>query len=70
MNPKVITVQGRPAQCTECGGRVVNILYGYPAPDAFEMAERKEIVLGGCLINTEGDPQWACTECGIKFWKK
>lgn len=39
-------------------------------PELFKMADRKEVVLGGCCIHMEGDPQWACCECEQQFWKK
>ncbi len=38
-------------------------IYGYPAYEAFEAAERGEIVLGGCCI-TGNDPERACRYFG------
>ncbi|MGM9735157.1 MAG: hypothetical protein ACI3ZS_01835 [Candidatus Cryptobacteroides sp.] len=67
---KPIIVNRKPCKCQKCGGKVVKIVYGYPSLELIQQAENKEIVLGGCLINGEGDPQWACVECEQTFWKK
>lgn len=51
--------------CPECkGNNVALIFWGYPADmDVIkEELEKKEIVLGGCLI-TDDDPQWECNSC-------
>ena len=44
------------------------ILHGLPSFEAFEAADRREIVLGGCLV-TDDDPEFACTGfgCGLRF---
>lgn len=54
--------------CPRCGGRAVPILRGYPSPDAFDAADRGEVVLGGCIV-TDDDPAFACTgfDCGLTF---
>ena len=65
-----ITVNRKPCKCTKCGGKVVPVVYGMPTSELFEQAERKEVVLGGCCINEDGDPQWACVECEQTFMKK
>ena len=41
-----------------------------PTPELYEQAERKEVVLGGCCIHEDGDPQWACVECEQAFIKE
>ena len=65
-----IVVNRKPCKCPKCGGKVVPIVYGMPAPELYEKAERKEVVLGGCCIHEDGDPQWACIECEQQFLKK
>ena len=65
-----IVVSRKPCKCQKCGGKVVKIVYGEPCPELFEQAERKEVILGGCCINLDGNPQWACTECEQQYWKK
>lgn len=42
---------------------VVRIVYGFPGPEAFELARKGEIFLGGCMI-TFGNPSLTCTACG------
>lgn len=44
----------------------VDILYGMPSVEAFEMAERGEIVLGGCCIEPDS-PERQCTACGHQW---
>ena len=36
--------------CLSCGKplKLVPIVFGYPLPETFEAAERREVVLGGC----------------------
>ena len=65
-----IVVNRKPCKCPKCGGKVVKTVYGMPAPELFEQAERKEVVLGGCCIHEDGDPQWACVECEQVFIKE
>ncbi len=49
--------------CPTCGSAgVVRIVYGYPAPETFEAADRGEIALGGCVIGEES-PAYECREC-------
>ncbi len=53
--------------CPNCRHRTgVDILYGIPSHDAFEMAERNELPLGGCCIDLEG-PERKCTNCGHEW---
>ena len=44
----------------------VDILYGMPDTKAQQMAERGEIVLGGCCIDLAG-PERQCTACGHQW---
>jgi hypothetical protein len=41
-----------------------------PSPGDFEREQRGEIILGGCVLETDSagrptNPQWRCRECGI-----
>jgi ADP-ribosyl-[dinitrogen reductase] hydrolase len=49
-------------RCTVCGSRLklLPVLYGYPTPEAFERAERGELVIGGCI---PGGPSGVCAVC-------
>jgi DNA-directed RNA polymerase subunit RPC12/RpoP len=61
-----ITVGG-PASCPSCGSdRVVEIVYGLPAPELAERAKRGEVALGGCMVDEE-NPTNRCLACGHEF---
>jgi predicted RNA-binding Zn-ribbon protein involved in translation (DUF1610 family) len=51
--------------CPHCGKplKLVAILYGYPAPEAWEAELRGELAIGGCLVG-DNDPEFACSNCG------
>lgn len=67
-NEKRITLKchQKPETCPQCGGKVVEIIYGEPTQETFEMAERSEVMLGGCIL-TEDAPDWQCTKCGQHY---
>ena len=51
--------------CPKCLGKwMAEIFWGYPGNfEEMEIhVERKEIVLGGCII-TDNDPKWECNLC-------
>ena len=54
--------------CPRCGksDAIVPILYGLPAGEAMEEAERGEIALGGCMVG-DIDPNYRCGRCLISF---
>ena len=64
----IYLVDRKPRKCPCCGGKVVPILYGEPSSEAFEKADRGEIVLGGCIIFADM-PEYQCTGCGAQFRK-
>jgi hypothetical protein len=54
--------------CPKCRQKSgVVILYGMPAPEAVEMAERGEVILGGCCIDLD-QAERKCLDCGHE-WK-
>ena len=53
--------------CPACGGKLLPILYGLPSGEGFQMAERGEVVLGGCIVGGD-DPQFACAKCRERYW--
>jgi predicted RNA-binding Zn-ribbon protein involved in translation (DUF1610 family) len=58
----------KPRKCPSCGEKkVVEILYGYPTPEAELEVRAGQSVLGGCCID-EDDPRWQCTQCGAQIW--
>lgn len=66
---KVKEVGRKPRKCPVCGGKVVRILYGEPSHEAFEAADRGELILGGCCI-WEESPDWECLGCHQQFRKE
>lgn len=58
--------------CPKCKSeKTAPILYGYPSPDAFEAAERGEIILGGCeLIDGRVHEDYGCADCGYQWAKE
>ncbi len=53
--------------CPVCGfGTVLPVVYGYPTPDGWAEAEEGRAVLGGCVIDPDGDA-FRCDECGMGF---
>jgi len=60
----------QPPTCPRChSAAVVRILYGLPSAEGFRMAERGEVMLGGCVVDASS-PQWACTACGESFGQR
>jgi len=54
-------------KCPACGStNTVKILYGMPTHEAFEAAERGEIVLGGCCVSDTNQTRH-CKDCGQDF---
>jgi ADP-ribosylglycohydrolase len=57
-----VSAKNSTRRCTACGSRLrlLPVLYGYPTADAFEAAERGELIIGGCI---PGDPKKVCSVC-------
>ncbi len=58
--------------CSSCDGKnIAEILWGYPenTESLEEALEKKEIVLGGCLI-TDHDPKWECNDCNHRWGER
>ncbi len=59
-------------KCPNCNKEwIAEILWGYPedVESIKEELERKEIVLGGCLV-TDHDPTWECNECNHQWGER
>ena len=59
--------------CPKCGGKIVEIIYGEPAEELFNAAERGEVILGGCCITFDEngnqiDSQYGCVDCEESFY--
>ena len=49
--------------CPECkASDTVDIVYGYPSEQALQSWYKKEIELGGCIVQDE-NPQHKCKKC-------
>ena len=55
-------------KCPKCGEKLIDIIYGLPLTEAFEAAERGEIILGGCCISPES-PSYHCKKCFVDYSK-
>ena len=42
------------------------IMYGYPAPEAWEALERGEIILGGCMVFPHQE-DYGCLDCNHRW---
>jgi hypothetical protein len=59
-------------KCPNCDKSwIAEILWGYPPKmDSMDEAlEKKEIVLGGCIV-TDNDPKWKCNNCNYKWGER
>jgi len=49
--------------CPECkASDIVDIVYGYPSEQTLQSWVKKEIELGGCIVQDE-NPQHKCKKC-------
>ena len=55
-------------KCPNCGNKMVEIVYGMPAPETFEKAEKGEVFLGGCMIEDDR-PEYHCNNCRRNYSK-
>lgn len=53
-------------KCPKCGGKLVKIIYGLPGPELADKADRRECLLGGCMI-LPGSPGFYCYDCNTAF---
>lgn len=50
--------------CPKCGGKLIEIVYGMPAYETFQAAERGEVYLGGCMMD---EYKYHCNKCNLDF---
>ena len=58
--------------CPNCSKlSIAEIFWGYPADveSMEESIEKKEIVLGGCIV-TDNDPKWECNNCDHRWGER
>ena len=50
--------------CPSCGkDNLLPIVYGLPGQELLKTSARREVLLGGCIIDSNS-PEWQCVECG------
>ena len=55
-------------KCPKCGSsNYIPIVYGYPTSEAFEKADRGELILAGCCIFEPNPPSKRCKNCGCEY---
>ena len=53
--------------CPECNAKEgVDILYGYPSEETLQSWFKKEVELGGCIVDNE-KPTHKCFKCGHQW---
>ena len=52
--------------CPKCGFLGVPIVYGKPGQSLFKKADKKEVYLGGCMLNRHS-PKYHCYKCNTNF---
>jgi hypothetical protein len=68
-HPSVLCMLGEGGPCVDCGGRLAEILWGYPAFSEELQAglDRGDIVLGGCCLPVEDVPTHRCRDCRREY---
>ncbi len=55
-------------RCPSCGAaRTMPLVIGEPTMAAVRMAQRGELVLGGCVFAGDETPTWRCMRCGAEW---
>ena len=55
-------------KCPYCGSsNYIPIVYGYPTHEAFEKADRGELILAGCCIFEKNPPRHSCKNCHREY---
>ena len=63
-----IFYDGSSVVCPNCGKKMLDIVYGMPAPETIEKAKRGELFLGGCMIK-DNQPEYHCNICRRSYSK-
>ena len=62
-----MTTSKTPDCCPYCGSKeVVPIAYGEPSPEMRELAKKRKISLGGCIVRNDS-PMYVCDKCNKKW---
>ena len=63
----------KPEVCPLCGSKkIATVIYGLVDIDEEikKALDAGEIALGGCVRTFFDEPDWKCSDCGAKFYKK
>ena len=55
-------------KCPNCGGKLLEIVYGMPDSETGEKAMKEELFLGGCMIDDD-NPKYHCNVCRRSYFK-
>ena len=56
--------------CPKCGGKLIEILYGFPTPESVEKYKKGEIELGGCeILLDKPQPKYHCRKCDKSYYE-
>lgn len=54
--------------CPLCGGTLLQVIFGMPDPELWEMEQRGEVIIGGCIVNDFGPVGGVAVECVQGDW--
>ncbi len=58
-----MTATKAPRRCPRCGSSaIVPIVYGMPSQQLFRRSQRREVLLGGCVLSPD-QPSHGCADC-------
>ena len=55
-------------KCPNCGGKLIDIIYGMVDYEVGEQAKKGKVFIGGCMI-TGNDPIYHCNTCRRSYYK-
>lgn len=61
-------VLGLEVKCPHCNSKLVDIIYGRPNSIMMEKAKKKEVFLGGCIVE-KNNPTYYCYQCNRYYSK-
>lgn len=67
---EVETIKTKHKKCPKCSSlNTVKISYGYPSHKTMQLAGKKKVKLGGCVIIQGISPKFFCNDCEHKWGK-
>lgn len=53
---------------SNCGYKLIEIIYGLSTKETIKKANKKKVVLGGCMI-WDNHPEYYCKKCKKRYFK-